>query len=126
MSTDQNESEVINSYEIQDPVFTNEIKGKPELSERTMNRNLTTFEEKMTIPMSPEVLDEVNEMIQQNFEKISSGVFQCRLCEKVSKKRIDMKRHVETHLEGLSYPCQQCGKTYRSKDVLRHHIRTHK
>ena len=117
--SDQNESELINSYDDQES-------SAPKETKRTYTRDLSAFEDKMTIEMSSEDMNEINVKVQENFEKVSSGVFKCRLCNKVCKQSIDMKRHVETHLEGLSYPCQQCGKTYRSKDVLRHHLRKHK
>merc|ERR1712192_114991 len=32
------------------------------------------------------------------------------------------KQHAETHLQGYSHPCIMCGKTYRSRNVLRMHM----
>ena len=34
---------------------------------------------------------------------------------------------IETHFEGLSFPCQVCGKTFRSRNALQiHNTRFHK
>ena len=38
--------------------------------------------------------------------------------------RNNMREHVETHIEGLSYPCTQCPKICRSKGTLRAHTYT--
>ena len=43
----------------------------------------------------------------------------CRICGKTAKgkdwgtAKKDMRRHIETHMEGLSYSCNQCGKVFR-------------
>ena len=96
---------------------------KPQQNKRTtMTKEIDTCEDKVIIPMESHDMTEVNEKINQSFEKVDSGVFKCLLCGKVSKQSIAIKRHVETHLEGLSYPCQQCGKTFRSEHVLRSHV----
>ena len=65
--------------------------------------------------------------INQHLEKVATGEFKCKLCGKEAKRSIDMKRHIETHLEGLSYPCQVCGKTFRSRNSLNtHRVNSHR
>ena len=96
---------------------------KPQQKRRTtMTREIDTCDDKVILPVSPNEMAEVNEKINQSFEKVASGVYKCLLCDKVSKKSIDIKRHVETHLEGVSYPCQQCGKLFRLKHSLSNHV----
>ena len=49
----------------------------------------------------------------------------CKICGKVSSgrnRRQDLGNHIETHLEGLSFVCQLCGKIFRSRHVLRCHV----
>ena len=46
------------------------------------------------------------------------GKKQCKVCGYNSEK---LKRHVEVHIEGLSYSCHPCGKTFRSKNSLTFH-----
>ena len=46
------------------------------------------------------------------------GKKHCKVCGYNSEK---LKRHVEVHIEGLSYSCQPCGKTFRSKNSLTFH-----
>ena len=83
--------------------------------------------EKVIVPVSSEGASEIKNMVNQHLERVSAGVYQCKLCGKTAKGLSDIKKHIETHLEGLSYPCQLCGKTFRSRNVLSNHIsRSHK
>ena len=107
-----------------DPQYTNFPNN---MNKNTNPKNdtsdLATIEDKSTIHMKNEDLAMVNEKINQSYEKISTGVFKCNLCGKESRgKSSDMRKHVETHLEGLSYPCQQCGKTFRSNSNFKQHV----
>ena len=60
-------------------------------------------------------------------ERLEDGHVKCTVCGKVSTdKRKDirltnMKYHIETHIEGLSYPCTICDKTFRSKHSYSSH-----
>ena len=119
---DQNEAKIEHYFNYQEFEPQNEVRKKHEPLKKTITRDLATFEDKVTIQMSTEDMNEITDKINQSFEKVSSGVFECKLCGKINNHRGSMKRHVETHLEGLSYPCQQCGKTFRSKHVLESHF----
>lgn len=78
--------------------------------------------------------NEVRSMIENNLERLEDGHFRCKVCGKDSKGMIktkdlksNMKNHVETHMEGLSYSCQLCGKQFRSKNSFSVHMsRSHK
>ena len=64
---------------------------------------------------------EIDEKFEELIEKEDGGPFRCTVCEKKIKERRDMKRHLETHLSGLSYNCPTCSKSFRSSNALRHH-----
>ena len=65
-------------------------------------------------------MTELDEKIQQLMEK-RDGMFHCKACDYTSSKSIHMKEHVEIHIEGLSYPCQFCHKTFILRNSLRKH-----
>ena len=104
--------------------------------------SVPTYEEKTSAPsdLPPSKIislmntdnNEVISMIENNLEPLEGGHFRCKVCGKDSKgmtKTIsnkaklkwNMKNHVETHIEGLSYSCQLCGKQFRSKNSFSVH-----
>ena len=65
----------------------------------------------------------VDELVKQYLEKCSDG-YTCTFCGKIctgKSSRLDASRHIETHIDGLTYECPICLKTFRSKDSLRNH-----
>ena len=60
--------------------------------------------------------DELRGQINSMMEKVTEGEFKwiCTECGKASKDKQGMSRHVETHIEGVSYPCNQCEAVKRS------------
>lgn len=49
----------------------------------------------------------------------------CKICGKETSgrnRRQDLGNHIETHLEGISFDCHLCGKTFRSRNLLRCHV----
>ena len=57
-----------------------------------------------------ELIDIINSML----EKVE-GVWTCKKCGKTDKLNnlCKVKRHIETHIEGMAHPCDFCGKTFR-------------
>ena len=73
---------------------------------------------------------EVNAELDKQIEEIlvkNDGVWTCKVCGKFANHKSKLKQHVETHIDGFSHPCGLCGKSYRSRNVLRMHLsRDHK
>ena len=72
---------------------------------------------------------QLDSMIEK-VEKAENGeiILCCTVCGKVTKgksmgsARQNMRTHIETHIEGLSYPCNQCGKVNRTSHSLQVHV----
>ena len=77
-----------------------------------------------------EKIIEVNAELDKQIEDIlikNNGVWTCKVCGKFANHKSKLKQHVETHIDGFSHPCSLCGKSYRSRNVLRMHMsRDHK
>ena len=58
---------------------------------------------------------EVDEKIQELMEK-TEGRYCCKVCDYASKNTGHIREHVELHIDGLSYPCQFCEKTFRYRN----------
>ena len=65
-------------------------------------------------------LEEVDQKIEELTDRIN-GVWTCKACGKTSQRKRDLGWHIETHLEGLSFSCNDCDKTFRSRNVLLSH-----
>ena len=49
------------------------------------------------------------------------GMSVCQSCGKTAKSSSQMRKHVEIHIEGLSFPCPNCNDTFRSRNILKCH-----
>ena len=71
-----------------------------------------------------EVDEKVKSMMEKSQNRIREGLIFANIC-KVCGKEGDItaiKDHIETHhLEGVSLPCNVCGKVFRSRARLRKH-----
>ena len=69
-------------------------------------------------------VEELDEKLKENLSRVDVGgtkKWQCIICNQVSRDLSHAKEHVEVHFEGLSFSCQSCDKTYRSRNALRQH-----
>ena len=76
---------------------------------------------------------EIDRKVDKHIETCSDGSLKCLLCGKQldngkrSNGRQNMRSHVETHLEGISYQCQFCEMTFSSRNThSKHKSRFHK
>ena len=108
--------------EVQEPVDDNNIlKQEAEIRKPNSSNERTTVP-KIAIVFSGEV-SEIDQQIFKYVEKSSDGTYVCKICGKSSvKKRTHIRNHIETHLEGLSFDCRECGKDFRSRNLLSQHI----
>ena len=59
-----------------------------------------------------ELSKRIDSMAQQNYE--GDLKWKCKVCGKATRLRSDIRRHIETHPQGISHTCNQCGKVTRS------------
>ena len=66
---------------------------------------------------------ELDEKINSMLQKINN-VWTCTECGKTDNNNrvYNIKKHIESHIEGLAHPCGHCGKTFRSRNLLQSHL----
>ena len=65
---------------------------------------------------------ELDETIDSMIERLETGGYKCNVCGKLERRSI-LIRHIESmHIEGVSHPCGNCGKLFRSRNSLAGHI----
>ena len=87
-----------------------------------IKRQVKRIDTNRTISLNAEDDNDINQQADELIETLPGGILKCRQCGKEKKvQRRDMRNHVETHLEGLSFDCQLCGKIFRSRNSLKSH-----
>ena len=106
-----------------EPVLTSdinysEIEPKTQITELA----LTKDEEYVSNQISTDNYSQVRALSDQYIETLEDGTFSCSMCGMSGKLKHVIQYHVETHLDGLSFPCPVCDKTYKTRNSQRVHL----
>ena len=87
--------------------------------------NHQTKEKIISLVANYESIEELDQKIEEMFEKVEGDnqKRRCIPCGKISSMVANARNHAETHIDGLNFPCQYCDKSFRSRHILREHIR---
>ena len=75
----------------------------------------------ISLNTSQSELSDLDEKLIEHVEKLTDKTFRCKMCGNTAKNLAHIKNHIETHIEGLSFPCQICSKTFRSRNSMNSH-----
>ena len=111
-------------------IYVNQGFVKKEESLHTNTKaNVNSINSSQNISLISSYFSDISELDNKISELISrdaDGMYRCDRCPKFSKHRSHIREHVESHIGGLSFPCQHCDKTCRSRHALRTHQSSHK
>jgi len=72
----------------------------------------------------------VKEKVNEYLERCSDGSYRCTVCGKTKNNRNaaqNLRNHIQTHLEGLSFSCDLCQRNFTSLwNLEQHNYKTHK
>ena len=74
----------------------------------------------MQFDVKPMTAEEIEMKTMELYQKVD-GTWRCMACTYSSKYKADTRKHVETHLVGLSYTCPICNKEFKSKNSVQAH-----
>ena len=122
------EAEQKAKYEETLPVYNSQGSNKMTAADYSNNGDLRNLERKVSLINGDQ--QEIDRKVDEHIETCKDGSLKCSFCGKVdngNNRKQNMRSHVETHLEGISYQCQFCEMTFRSRNPYRiHRSRSHK
>ena len=65
--------------------------------------------------------DELDIQIEGLIEK-TEGIWKCKMCEKTTKQKGEIRDHAEIHIDGNSQSCHICSKKFPTRHNLQMHI----
>ena len=66
-----------------------------------------------------------NSLWQENIDALAEhggDGWKCKRCGKQDKNRSWIRRHIESHIEGFTFPCHLCEKTFSRRYQLKTHM----
>jgi len=110
------------------PFIKEYVVEETEINEKVSN---SKFEETTEAPTAVAVsnmdMQDIRGKINEYLIECDDKSYKCSLCGKMSNKnsrntqKQGMQRHIETHLEGLSFTCTICQKEFKSTSSLSSH-----
>ena len=64
--------------------------------------------------------EEIEEKLKNLYQKVD-GVWTCKACDYTTTIKCNMRKHVDKHIDGLSYSCNLCHKEFRLINSLNCH-----
>ena len=97
-------------------------KSETPQNERRRPRQSSTTSLALAGSISELNTEKIDGKIEEHLVRADDGTYSCGICGKAGDRyKNNMRNHVETHMEGLSFPCQSCDKTFRSRNSLSFH-----
>ena len=108
-----------------EPFEEHDISNRIVVPEAHLNATTKSEKEKIMSVLSSadyQNMEQLDQKLEEMYEKQPDGKFMCHSCGKMTRFKRDAMEHAETHIDGLSFPCQYCDKSFRSRSALRSHI----
>ena len=84
-----------------------------------------TVQKSIKVSEKFETIEQLDKKIEECYERKAYNHFLCLICGHISKVSSHVKQHIETHFEGLSFPCEYCERVLNTRHNLRSHTRRH-
>ena len=100
-------------------IFNTGMKIEPSEANTTTNSD-DKHNERKSVAISETTQKEISGIGADVAKQIKSmikkhgGIWTCKFCGLEKKHKGHVMEHVESHIEGLEFPCNMCGKVYRS------------
>ena len=96
------------------------VEKKQKIKKSAVKSPRQSIEHEIVVDVSSYDQNEVKQKIKDLMMKKDDN-FQCTVCGKMAKEYSNLRRHVEVHIEGLSYECHLCNNTFNKMHTLAKH-----
>ena len=91
---------------------TNSTQSEDNLSELEISKSYKEDIVKAAQASESIIYEEAKRAADEVVIKVGS-TWKCKACDKTMKRACDMRKHAETHIQGLSFTCNDCGVSFR-------------
>ena len=95
-----------------------------EFETKKMKKNTTRNTGEVALTVDNPTYEEAKRAVDEIVYK-EGDLWFCKSCNKSAKTSGQIRLHAELHIEGLSFPCLLCSYSFRSRQKLAHHKRSH-
>ena len=91
------------------------------------NHPIVPVDASKTIGIADISMEDIKTRVESMMERVNGAdnILKCTVCGKETKgnrAKIVLRQHIQTHIEGLSYPCNQCDIVSRTSNALHVHV----
>jgi len=94
--------------------------------EKTIIESEIATSEASDVSIDMDVDAQIESFLVKALDSEGRAGWQCIDCNKYSKTKANLKKHVEIHITGLSFSCKYCDKVCKTRNSLNRHVYTSK
>ena len=96
-------------------------------TDRAEDHSIVLVDASKTLVAADTSMEDMKSKVDSMIERVvgTDNMLRCTVCGKGTKgmkARTILRQHIETHIEGLSYPCNQCDIVSRTSNALKVHV----
>jgi len=121
--------DIVHDVKVEEPLISDNMDFSFETEEHFPHETVETGvdnTEAHDVSTDFDVETRIDGLLEKVLDNEGKHGWQCIQCNKFSKSKTNLKKHVEIHIEGLSFPCKYCDKICKTRNSLNLHTYTSK
>ena len=104
-----------------------DLEPEPKITATVNNSTLGYVDDDELLVSADITVEYLRMKIESLMKRVDTGenIWKCTVCGKKNGGRKNLSTHIETHLKGLSYPCNKCNTINKTSATSRMHSKRH-